>query len=119
MKSDNYKIAKQWLKAFNEHDLDQLIALYDEKAVHLSPKLKLRHPETSGLIKGKEALHAWWLDAFERLPQLTYVEKTLTVDDENVFMEYLRVVPGEENMNVAEVLVIKNGKIVASRVYHG
>ena len=119
MKTTNHTIAKNWLQAFNEHNLENLLALYDENAVHFSPKLKVRHPETNGLIKGKDALHAWWLDAFERLPQLAYHEKTITADEERVFMEYTRVVPGEENINVAEVLEIKNGLIVASRVYHG
>jgi hypothetical protein len=34
-------------------------------------------------------------------------------------MEYTRIVPGEPEMNVAEVLEIENGLIVRSRVYHG
>lgn len=112
-------IAKLWLKAFNEHNLDNLLALYDDNAEHYSPKLKQRLPETHGLIKGKPALRSWWQDAFQRLPGLSYRAKTLTANDERVFMEYTRVVPGEENMNVAEVLEIKNGLIVFSRVYHG
>jgi hypothetical protein len=34
-------------------------------------------------------------------------------------MEYVRKVDGEEDMLVAEVLEINDGKILASRVYHG
>jgi hypothetical protein len=34
-------------------------------------------------------------------------------------MEYIRSVAGEENMLVAEVLIVRDGKIIASRVYHG
>jgi hypothetical protein len=34
-------------------------------------------------------------------------------------MEYIRQVDDEEDMLVAEVLEIENGKIVFSRVYHG
>ncbi len=115
----NYTIAKKWLAAFNEHNLEALLSLYDDNAEHYSPKLKLRNPETKGKIRGKEAMRAWWKDAFERLPELAYIENTITASDDRVFMEYTRVVPGEENMNVAEVLEIKNGRIVGSRVYHG
>lgn len=111
-------IAQLWLKAFNANDLESLLALYAEDAVHYSPKLKLRHPETNGLIRGKSALRAWWLDAFERLPQLRYQEQTITANNDRVFMEYLRIVPGEEDIAVAEVLVIKGELIVESRVYH-
>ena len=39
-------------------------------------------------------------------------------DDEQVFMEYIRKTPGEEDLRVGEVLTIKEGKIIASRVYH-
>ena len=113
------EIAKQWLKAFNGHDLENLLALYDDNAEHFSPKLKIRKPETGGLIKGKLAMRLWWQDAFDRLPGLTYRELTITANEARVFMEYTRIVPGEENMNVAEVLEIKNGLIITSRVYHG
>jgi len=112
-------IAKVWLKAFNEHNLENLLALYDDDAIHYSPKLKIRMPETLGLISGKAALRSWWADAFDRLPNLAYLEISLTADEHKVFMEYLRVVPGEQEMNVAELLVIEDGFIVSSRVYHG
>ena len=116
---ENQLIAKKWLQAFNEHNLEDLLVLYDEHAEHFSPKLMIRKPETNGLIKGKAAMRNWWQDAFERLPQLSYQEKTITANKERVFMEYIRIVPGENDINVAEVLEIKDGLIVASRVYHG
>ena len=112
-------IATLWFKAFNEHDLENLLKLYDDHAEHFSPKLKIREPATKGLIKGKEALRKWWQDCFERLPTLQYQVNKLTADSEQVFMEYTRKVEGEEDMEIGEVLEIKNGKIIFSRVYHG
>lgn len=119
MNNLNIEVAKLWLKAFNEHNLEALLSLYDEKAEHYSPKLKIRQPETQGFIKGKSALRAWWLDAFERLPSLQYIPQSLTANNDRVFMEYVRKVQGEEETKVAEVLEIKNGLIIYSRVYHG
>lgn len=115
----NLEIAREWFAAFNEHDLEKLLGLYDDNANHYSPKLKVRQPETNGLVKGKAALRAWWKDAFERLPTLTYTYTTLTADEHRVFMEYVRQVEGEPDMLVAEVLEIDGGLIKASRVYHG
>lgn len=112
-------IARSWFQAFNEHDLESLLALYDDRAAHYSPKLKIRQPETEGLVKGKDALRSWWQDAFGRLPGLHYQVTSLTANGQRVFMEYIRQVPGEEDMKVAEVLEISDGKITASRVYHG
>lgn len=119
MNSQNLQVATLWLKSFNEHNLEALLSLYNEQAEHYSPKLKIRQPPTHGLIKGKSALRAWWLDAFERLPSLQYIPQTLTANNDRVLMEYVRKVQGEEDTKVAEVLEIKNGLIIYSRVYHG
>ncbi|MEO6302213.1 MAG: nuclear transport factor 2 family protein [Bacteroidia bacterium] len=116
---ENRKIALKWFAAFNTHDLEKLLALYNDNAEHFSPKLKVRQPQTNGLIKGKPALREWWQDAFDRLPTLNYEVLKLTADNEQVFMEYIRHVKGEEDLRVGEVLQIKNGLIVFSRVYHG
>lgn len=108
-----------WFEAFNAHNLEKLLSLYDDEAEHYSPKLKIRHPETKGLVTGKEALQTWWKDAFERLPSLHYKVTSLTSNADRVFMEYLRTVENEDAILVAEVLEIRDGKILASRVYHG
>ncbi len=119
MHQPNTFIAHRWFTAFNAHDLEGLLALYAEDAEHYSPKLKVRRPETNGLVTGKDALRNWWRDAFERLPTLRYEVIKLTADDEQVFMEYIRHVEGEEDLRVGEVLEVRDGMIVASRVYHG
>jgi hypothetical protein len=112
-------IAFKWFDAFNEHNLEKLLSLYDDKAQHYSLKLKIKHPETNGLIYGKEALHTWWQDAFNQMPSLRYEVKSLTSNEYRVFMEYIRKVEGESDIMVAEVLQIENGKIIFSKVYHG
>jgi hypothetical protein len=120
MKLDNNEaIAVKWFQAFNEQNLEKLLSLYDDNAEHYSPKLKVRLPETKGYVRGKAALGSWWQDAFDRLPTLHYSYTSLTANGDRVFMEYIRTVVGEPEMQVAEVLEIKNGLIVASRVYHG
>ncbi len=111
-------IALKWFEAFNQHDLEKLLALYHNEAAHYSPKLKARQPETNGLIKGKDALRAWWHDAFVRLPTLSYEVIRLTPNEDRVFMEYIRHVSGEEDLYVGEILEIKEGYIVSSTVFH-
>ncbi len=112
-------IALQWFAAFNAQNLEELLALYHKDAQHFSPKLMLRHPETKGWVQGKAALRQWWQDAFLRLPSLHYEPTNIIADAHSVFMEYIRRVDGEELLRVGEVLEVVNGKIVASRVYHG
>jgi len=112
------EIAYRWFAAFNQKNLDLLLALYHDNAEHLSPKLKVRHPETKGLITGKSALRAWWKDAFDRLPSLNYEVTRLTSQADRVFMEYVRHVEGEEDLSVGEMLEVKGGLIVRSSVFH-
>ena len=112
-------IAFRWFEAFNNKELEKLLSLYDDEAQHFSPKLKIRQPETNGLVVGKDAMRSWWKDAFDRLPTLHYKVTSLTANGDRVFMEYIRQVTDEEDMLVAEVLEVRHGKIISSRVYHG
>ena len=111
-------IAQQWFTAFNEHNVEKILALYNDEAVHYSPKLKVRQPETQGLIKGKNTMRAWWKDSFDRLPTLQYEIVRLTPHEDRVFMEYIRHVQGEEDLFVGEMLEVSDGLIIKSRVFH-
>jgi heme-degrading monooxygenase HmoA/ketosteroid isomerase-like protein len=112
-------IAERWLACFARRDLEALLALYSDDATHTSPKIRARHPDTGGAIRGKAAMRAWWQDAFDRLPSMRYDPIAITADARRVYMEYIRRVDGEPDLPVAEVLDVEAGKIVASRVFHG
>ncbi|MFO0547478.1 MAG: NUDIX domain-containing protein [Polyangiaceae bacterium] len=112
-------IARRWLACWRHRDVEALVGLYDVDAVHISPKLRDQKPETRGEIRGHAALRAWWQGAMDRLPNLQYVERRLTASGDRVFMEYDRVCPPDPTMLVAELLVVRDGRIVESRVFHG
>lgn len=111
-------IANSWFGAFNSKDIERLLDLYTDDAEHYSPKLKVREPETQGLIKGKTALRTWWRGAFDRLPTLRYEVIRLTPYEDRIFMEYVRHVDNEEDLYVGEMLEVRNGLIIASAVFH-
>src|ERR1700712_3502033 len=112
-------IAERWLGCFARRDPDGLLALYADDAVHTSPKIRVRHPETGGAIRGKATLRAWWQDSFDRLPRMRYQPTAFTADANRVGMGYGREGPGEADYPVREVLEGANGLIVSSRVFHG
>lgn len=114
----NKVIAQKWFDAFNRHDLESLLGLYSENAIHFSPKLLIKHPETEGLIKGKPELRKWWKESFDNLPSLKYFPELIICEGENVFMKYKRTVDGQNDLIVGETLRIVDGVIVESRVYH-
>lgn len=112
-------LGQAWIDAFNAHDVERLVALYADDCTHTSPKIRALHPETGGKLVGKAALRTWWTDAIKRLPGLRYELVRLTANDERVVLEYLRHAPNEAPMPVAEAFDIRDGRIVASRVFHG
>ncbi|MEI6488318.1 MAG: nuclear transport factor 2 family protein [Bacteroidota bacterium] len=113
---ENTEITFNWFEAFNEHDIEKLLSLYHEDAQHYSPKLKIRYAESNGVIGGKEALRDWWSDAFDRLPDLQYEIISFTVNKDFVQMVYKRTVKNEPDMEVNEVLNIKDGLIISSAI---
>src|SRR5258705_1797030 len=115
---ESNEIAKRWFAAFNDKNLEGLLALYHDNAEHFSPKLKVRHPETKGMIKGKAAMRTWWQDAFNRLPSLHYEIVRLTPHEDRDFMEYVRHVNAEDDLYVGEMLEIQHGLIIRSSVFH-
>ena len=113
------ELARAWLAAFNAHDVGALVALYADAATHTSPKIRALHPDTGGKLVGKPALTAWWSDAIKRIPGLRYEPSSIVADGDCAIIEYMRIAPGEPPMPVAEAFDVREGKIVASRVYHG
>lgn len=113
------EIAEAWLVAFNAYDVDALLRLYAEDATHSSPKIRALHPETDGKLHGKADIAAWWRGAIERTPGLRYEKTALTANDARVVLEYVRYADGQAPMPVAEIFDVREGLVVASRVFHG
>ncbi len=116
---DPLSVAQAWIAAFNAHDVDALVALYAPDATHTSPKIRAQHPETGGQLVGRDALARWWRESNARITGLRYEPTAFTANDTRVIIEYVRHAPGQPDMPVAESFDVRDGHIVASRVYHG
>ena len=53
-----------WLAAWNAHDLDRILDLYEDDFVFSSPVLRKLQPERGGSLAGKAAARAYWSRAF-------------------------------------------------------
>lgn len=117
------QLARDWFEAFNARDLERLVGLHTEDAQHYSPKLAAKHPETRGIIRGREALRQWWQDAFNTIEGLRYDIKHITAQTNRVIVEYTRLANGDQKMSVAEAYEVTRVsgalRIKLSMVYHG
>ena len=111
--SQAHRLAQAWLQAFNARRLDDILALYDEHAVHMTPR-------SHTPMMGKDAMRQWWQDAFARLPHLRYRYQRTTSEGNRVYLEYLRETPDELTKLITELFELDAaGKICYSHVFVG
>ena len=111
------RIAYEWLAAFNEKNIENLLNLYAPDAVHYSPRLRKLKPDTKGKIQGREAMRDWWGGAFQRMPRLSYLPMGVETRGDEAILTYERRTDDNSPVSVVqESLKIKDGKIGESRV---
>ena len=66
------KFAREWIEAFNSHDLDRVLAHYADDFEMNSPVIIQLAGEPDGRLKGKDAVRAYWGRALEKFPGLHF-----------------------------------------------
>lgn len=62
----------QWFDAWNAHDLERVLALYDEAFQFSSPVLAKVDTASGGRLVGKRAAREYWAQAFAARPDLVF-----------------------------------------------
>ena len=80
--TDPHAFAAEWIAAWNSHDLDRILSHYAPDAVVTTPVAAVRVPESGGVVRGHDALRAYWGPALDAMPDLRFelVEAMPTVD---------------------------------------
>jgi ketosteroid isomerase-like protein len=102
------KFAREWVDAWNSHDLDRILSHYADDFQMTSPFIVAMLNQPTGTIQGKENVRAYWANALERLPDLHFdlIEVLAGVDSITI---YYHAVLGKR---AAEVLFFDaNGKV--------
>jgi ketosteroid isomerase-like protein len=71
-KDQAWSFANQWIAAWNAHDLDAIIAHYDEDAELISPVAKQLIGAVDGRVKGKANLRAYFQQGLEVHPNIEF-----------------------------------------------
>jgi hypothetical protein len=66
------RFSREWVDAWNCHDLDRVLSHYSDHFEMSSPVIVQVVGEPSGLLKGKEAVAAYWAKALQLLPDLKF-----------------------------------------------
>jgi len=66
------RFALEWVAAWNAHDLDGVLSHFADDAEFTSPVAAQLLPGTGGVLRGKEAIRAYWAVGLERIPDLRF-----------------------------------------------
>lgn len=70
---DAVAFSKQWVQAWNAHDVEAVLAYFHDDVVFTSPVAAKVLPETAGVVRGKPALRYYWTRALQRIRNLRFV----------------------------------------------
>ncbi len=59
------RFAHEWIEAWNSHDLGRVLSHYHDDFIMSSPRIAAVVGEPSGVLRGKNAIGAYWKRALE------------------------------------------------------
>jgi SnoaL-like domain len=71
-KAFSEQFAREWIDAWNCHDLPRVLSHYSDEFEMSSPLIVHIEGEPSGMLKGKSAVGAYWKKALQLVPDLRF-----------------------------------------------
>ena len=109
-----------WDDALGAKDVDAAIALYQPDATLESPLICHLLGTNQGVVHGREDLRRFVAKVFAHQPaKRTRYRAGFLTDGSRVVWEYPRQSPDGEQMDIVEVMEVRDGLIAHHRVYWG
>jgi ribosomal protein S18 acetylase RimI-like enzyme/ketosteroid isomerase-like protein len=100
--------AQLWAAAWNRHDIDAVLAHFDDNIVFTSPVAARLSPEGNGTVRGKAALRAYWQNALSRHLDLHFEVLSVYIGVDTLVINFCNQAGGVAN----EVLRFAQGRVV-------
>jgi hypothetical protein len=114
------RIYQQWDEALGKKDLDAAMRLYAPDATIESPLVRHLLGVEKGVVSGQEHLRSFIALVFQRTPPLRRrFRRRLFTDGTALMWEYPREAPDGEQLDLVEVMELRDGLIQHHRVYWG
>jgi ketosteroid isomerase-like protein len=103
--------AREWVKAWNDHDLAAILSHYAEDIVFHSPRIRMVTGKDVDSVFGKAALRAYWSSALEQARDLFFEIDQVLIGSDALTITYTN----QRQQAVAESFVFGvDGKVVRS-----
>jgi hypothetical protein len=104
---DPEQFCRHWAHAWNSRDLEAVLRHFHDDAVFTSPVAARVVPASNGVIRGKEALRAYWAEALRRIPDLHFVVESVHVGVNTLVIHYRN----QNGVLVNEVLIFDGERV--------
>jgi hypothetical protein len=114
------RIYHEWDDALGRKDLDASMRLYTMDTTLESPLIRHLRGGMTGIVRGRDDLRRFVETVFDRTPDIRRRHRTaFFTNGKTLIWEYPRVTPDGEQMDLVEVIDVKDGLIQHHRVYWG
>jgi SnoaL-like domain len=114
------RICHEWDDALGRKDLAASMRLYTMDAAPESPLVRHLRGGGTGIVRGRDDLCTFVETVFDRTPDIRRRHRTaLFTNGRTLIWEYPRVTPDGEQVDLVEVMDVKDGLIHHHRVYWG
>jgi uncharacterized protein (TIGR02246 family) len=113
--ADLATLGREWIAAWNSHDLERVLSLYAEDSEMTSDKIPVFGFDPSGTLRGKDKIRAYWGTALKQLPNLHFDLIDTYVSPDSIVVFY----QNERGAKICEYLRLDaEGKIKQGSANH-
>lgn len=108
------KFADEWISAWNSHDLEKILAHYDDNFSMSSPVIRQLTDEASGTLTGKVAIAKYWAKALAKNPQLRFTLREVLTGVDSVTILY----DGVRGSSAEVFIFAASGKVINAMAHY-
>lgn len=108
MNVDTAAFSERWVRNWNDHDVEAVLADFHDDVVFTSPVAATLFPETGGVVRGKEALRRYWTEAIARIPDLRFTVEAVYQGVDTIVINYRN----QTGKLVNEILMFSGGAVI-------
>lgn len=111
---DAHRFAAAWITAWNERDVERVLAHFAESVTFRSPTAAAVVPDSKGVIVGKDALRSYWTAALARVPDLHFELDGVFAGIDTITLVYRN----QRQQRVTETMVFRDQLVEFATVAH-
>lgn len=85
---DAIAFSQQWVRAWNAHDVEEVLRHFHDDVVFASPVAAKLLPESTGVVRGKSALRTYWNMAVRHIPDLRFAVEDVYQGIDTIVINY-------------------------------